>query len=111
MVGNITFNLLDSFSTNFFHEPFYEYEFAPELLKMRSLDANKFPKVLFPFQKETGINDMVLTKNALNKQWEDYLDSKRYQTARYQYPLSTSEGQGRLLVNFSKEEKPIEDIP
>jgi alpha-2-macroglobulin len=38
VAGNVTFNLLDSFSINFDHEPFYEYEFTPGLLKMRSLD-------------------------------------------------------------------------
>lgn len=111
VAGNITFHLSDSFSTNFFHEPFYEYEFAPGLLKMRSLDANKYPRSLYSYQNERSMNDMVLTKNALNKQWEDYLDSKRYQTARYHYPHFTSQGKGRLLINFSREEKPVNDIP
>jgi TonB-dependent SusC/RagA subfamily outer membrane receptor len=39
------------------------------------------------------------------------LDSKRYLTARYRYPNSTSQGAGKLLFNFKRTAEPIKDIP
>jgi alpha-2-macroglobulin len=111
LVGNLTYHLLDSFSTNFNHEPFFEYDFSPAILKMRSIDSKKYPEQLSIYQPETELTDVLITKEVLNKQWKNYLDSKRYLTARYLYPSSTSEGAGRLLLNFTRHEYLIQDIP
>ncbi len=45
------FQLVDSFSIDFVHEPLFEYEFMPELLKMRSVDPEaKYPDFLYNYQ-------------------------------------------------------------
>lgn len=109
--GYVSFHLIDGFSTNFYHEPFFEYDFAPGLLKMRSVDEKKYPKYLNLYHDEKGLSDLVLTKNGLNAQWKNNLDSKRYLSVRYQNPGSTTKGFGRLLFSSTKSEKPGKDIP
>ncbi len=111
LVSNLTFQLVDSFSTSFNHEPFFEYEFLPALIKMRSIDSKIFPEYLYSYKANNTLTDAVFTKEAIEKQWNDYLDLKRYLTARYRYPNSTSQGAGKLLFNFKRNDEPIKDIP
>ncbi|MCB8999317.1 MAG: carboxypeptidase-like regulatory domain-containing protein [Bacteroidales bacterium] len=109
--GLINFQLIDSFSTKFIHEPFFEYEFAPGLLKMRSRDVSAYPRYLNNYQNVEGLSDVVLTKKALLSQWNNYLDSKRYLNPRYLYPQSTTQGNGRLLINFQRQDTPVPSTP
>ncbi len=111
LVGNLTFHIADSLSTTFNHEPFFEYEFLPALLKMRSIDSKRYPEYLDSYEANSTLADTVITKQTIEKQWKDYLDSKRYLTARYKYPNSTSQGAGKLLINFGRNDEPIKDIP
>lgn len=111
LVGNLTLQLIDSFSTTFNHEPFYEYEFLPALLKMRSIDPKRYPEYLYSHKAINTLTDAVFTKESIEKQWKDYLDSKRYLTARYRYPNYTSQGAGKLFINFKRNNEPIKDIP
>ena len=110
-VGEMTYHLTDSFSTTFVHEPYFEYEFSPELLKMRSIDPKKYPEYLWKYDASRDLTDVVYTQEAIAKQWRDYLDAKRYQTAKYRYPNATSQGAGRLLVSFKKSYEPAKDLP
>jgi TonB-dependent SusC/RagA subfamily outer membrane receptor len=111
LLGNMTYNLVDSFSTTFRHEPFFEYEFLPSLLKMRSVEAKKYPSDLRSYNSSASLGDVVITKETVKKQWIDYLNAKRYQSARYRYPNSTSSGAGRLMINFSDKEESLQDVP
>ncbi len=111
MVGSLRFQLVDGFSTNFRHEPFFEYEFSPSLLKMREVKSEKYPKKLNLYNSNYSFTDTALTREAIEKQWKNLLDSKRYKTARYRYPSSTSKGAGKLLINFNENDKAIADIP
>ncbi|MGV8094151.1 MAG: carboxypeptidase-like regulatory domain-containing protein [Mangrovibacterium sp.] len=110
VAGPVSFYLMDNFSTDFGHEPFFEYEFAPKLLKMRSVDAGKYPKYLNRYHREQELTDVVLTRKSLQEQWKNYLDSKRYMTARYRYPFSTLPGHGKLLINRIEQVQPVKDI-
>ncbi len=111
LAGNLTFQLVDGFSTTFNHEPFFEYEFLPALLKMRNIDKKSYPEYLNNYRANNTLTDAVFTKGAIEKQWNDFLDSKRYLTARYRYPNSTNQGAGKLLINFKRDNEPIKDIP
>ena len=105
VVGNLSFNEIDGFTTHFNHEPFFEYEFTPGLLKMRSINSKEYPRYLKQYQQEHNLADMVLTKDSLHRQWENYLNIKRYSTARYRYPRSTTAGHGELVYSFIKDSK------
>ena len=102
VTGNVTFHLLDSFSINFDHEPFYEYDFSPGLLKMRSIDGwHRYPDRFYNSNVEQPLTDLVFTKTGLEKQWKYYTDETRWQTAQYQYPASTGAGYGKLQIDYS----------
>lgn len=105
VAGNLSFNEIDGFSTHFNHEPFFEYEFTTGLLKMRSIDPKEYPRYLKQYQQKHNLADVVLTKDSLYRQWENYLDVKRYSTARYRYPRSTTTGHGELIYSFKKDSK------
>lgn len=114
VAGNVTFNLVDGFSSNFNHEPFFEYEFAPGLLKMRTIDEKtRYPKLLSNYNINQSFSDRILTEEKLKDQWKDYVDNKRFSTAHYKYPVSTSPGAGKLLIlnPESDKNKRTKDIP
>jgi TonB-dependent SusC/RagA subfamily outer membrane receptor len=101
--GQVSFQLMDGFSSRFMHEPFFEYEFSPGLLKMRSLDAKKYyPRYLSPHLNEQSLSDTILSKAALASHWKNYLEAKRIAAAHYDYPQATSEGAGKLFFTLSK---------
>ncbi len=105
VIGNLSFNEIDGFTTHFNHEPFFEYEFTPGLLKMRSINSKEYPRYLKQYQQKHNLADVVLTKDSLYRQWENYLNIKRYSTARYRYPRSTTAGHGELEYSFTKDSK------
>jgi TonB-dependent SusC/RagA subfamily outer membrane receptor len=110
VAGSLTFNLIDGYTTNFDFEPYFEYEFNPNLIKMRSFDKSKFIKTLYDTKNDRSLADFVLTKKSINEQWDNYIENKRKLSARYRYPVKTTKGQGRILLgidqidNSSKEE-------
>lgn len=110
-VGKLNFNLIDSFSISFNHEPYFEYEFLPELLKMRSVDTNRLPENLNNNYFTKSLSDFVLTKDDIEKQWKDFLESQRYSTIRYRYPNTTSQGAGRLMFGFKENNKIEKETP
>ncbi len=110
-VGKLNFHLQDSISTTFTHEPFFEYEFLPSLLKMRSIKSDKYPPKLKHYKANSSLSDVVFTKNMLDKQWKEYLENSRYLIARYKYPHFTKEGTGKLLFKFKEDTKPTKELP
>jgi len=110
LVGKMTFQLLDSFSTTFQHEPYYEYLFKPGLLKMRNVEQQKYPDFL-RYQTNQVLRDEVLTLSALKKQWNEYLNSKRYLTTRYKNPTLTRAEKGRLHFKLKTANKPTKNKP
>lgn len=52
-----------------------------------------------------------VTREKLFKQWKDYTDDKRYLTARYKYPNSTSSGACKLQIDYTFQNKTKTDIP
>ncbi|WP_194777487.1 carboxypeptidase-like regulatory domain-containing protein [Pararhodonellum marinum] len=111
VAGNVSFHLMGGYQAEFQHEPNLQYDFSEGLIKMRSVDLNGYPKYLNFKDEERSLSDVVLTKNSLLNQWEDYLNSKRLLTARYQYPKATSPGNGRLYIKLSGKEDPLKNLP
>ncbi len=103
--NNISFHLVDNFSIDFVHEPFFEYEFAPGLLKMRSVDPKgNYPVYLLRYRAVENLSEEVLTKEKILDNWKNYVNWKRYSTARYSYQQTTSQGKGSLLIELQKKE-------
>jgi TonB-dependent SusC/RagA subfamily outer membrane receptor len=110
--GKVTFSLIDSFSTIFTHEPYFEYDFSPGLLKMRSVTTKgRYPEYLSHFSTGKPLTDTYYTKDRIHREWIRYLDLKRYNTAQYRNPSVTCEGAGKLLVEFEKTPGKTKDLP
>ncbi|MEN8229207.1 MAG: carboxypeptidase-like regulatory domain-containing protein [Bacteroidota bacterium] len=98
----VNFHLIDRFSTDFIHEPQFEYEFMPGLLKMRSVDPElRYPDYLDRLYGVESLTDQVITADDIKRGWQDHLEWKRYSTARYAYPHSTSMGRGKMMINLA----------
>ncbi|MEQ8552812.1 MAG: carboxypeptidase-like regulatory domain-containing protein [Cyclobacteriaceae bacterium] len=98
--GQLAFHLMDSFSINFSHEPYSEYEFQEGLLKMRTKERDNYPKYLESIYYHTpSLTDTVRTLNGLKEQWNNYLNAKRHHSTRYYNPSSHSPGYGRLYFS------------
>lgn len=103
---HVNLKLLKGYSNNFIFEPFYEYELSATLLKMRCVDKKtKYPKET-RYYSTYELNDEVITEEKIEKDWENYVNQKRFKTARYHNPNSTAEGYGQLEIElgFSKNE-------
>ncbi len=107
IVGSVTFQLMESYSLDFQHEPYFEYDFAPQLLKMRSVPTSHFPKSLssYRYRIDNKLSDSVIAEQHLKAAWQRYLDAKRALTARYAYPNFTGKNAGRLLLQEVKTNK------
>lgn len=109
--GYLNFQMVDSFATNFIHEPFFEYEFLPGLLKMRQMDVKTYPDYLGNTIANHNLSDTVYTRGKIEKEWKTFLDATRYRTARYNYPNSTGAGSGKLLIGLKKDSQTEKEIP
>lgn len=98
--GPLNLNVIEGYRTSFMHEPNFEYEFAPGLIKMRSVDEKLLPSNLLSVGTQQALSDEVLTIPRIEKMWQDYLDSKRSRVPRYSFPQSTPAGFGRLQIAF-----------
>lgn len=105
--GNLTFNLLDGYSTTFVHEPFFKYEFSPTVLKMRSIEEKEYPQYLWRYNNNFKLSDTVLTNKRVEGIWEEFLELQNQQRSNYTYFHNPSSGTGNLQINWKKEEKPL----
>jgi TonB-dependent SusC/RagA subfamily outer membrane receptor len=102
IVGNVSFHLIDSFTTHFKHEPYFEYDIAPGLLKMRTINTDIiYPQRFTTTSDEKPLNDNILTKEKIRQQWNSFLEAKRKVTPRYKYPTTTTAGNGRLQLQLT----------
>jgi len=110
--GDLTFHLIDSFSTKFRHESYFEYEFAPNLLKMRDANSkSRYPKYLANTNQQISLNDSVLSLADISKIWQNKINQKRSRTPRYTYPRSTSSGAGKLNFKLLHNQSKIDSLP
>ncbi len=110
--GNARFTLIDEFSIVFKHDPYYEYIFSPELLKMKSIDASRYyPDYLYQYNSIPGLQDVVLTKELLHKQWNFYNYLKKFKYIDYQNPEYTHEDAGKLNLSFRTENEKGHQTP
>lgn len=102
VAGMVNFELTDGYRTSFMHEPYFEYDFAPQLLKMRSFDRKRLPDKCHASQ-EVLLKDQVLTREIVLEKWKNYLDEKRKMYPKYSNPSTTSPGRGRVSIHLQHE--------
>jgi hypothetical protein len=86
----------EGYETRFVHEPFMEYDFAPGLLKMRSVEASKrYPARLSGAPVET-LGDVPLSADHLSRLHLQAKENKRRLKKVFVNPSATLSGRGRL---------------
>jgi TonB-dependent SusC/RagA subfamily outer membrane receptor len=95
----IDFNLVGNYSTRFTHEPFFEYDFSPGLLKMRSYEKENYPMYLTGKAIER-LNDSLLSKKQLLTEWSDYLEMTRYNHARVKSTYVSGQEGARIIIDY-----------
>jgi TonB-dependent SusC/RagA subfamily outer membrane receptor len=113
--GNVKFNLYNNFSTNFTHEPFFEYEFTEGLLKMRLLDKTPYPANLPYFEDNfqfSILKEKVITTKTIEKLWDENIQNQRYTINRYYNDVKTEYNFGRLQIdlNFKRTQTPLQPL-
>lgn len=104
--GNITFNLIERFTTEFKHDKFFEYDFSPELLKMKDIrERNNYPLSLSNNNFEIKLTDSVHSKADVFKIWQEKINQTRTRSPRYNYPKTTTSSYGKLKFEFPKDTK------
>ncbi len=101
VAGNVIFYSPEKFSLSFNHEPGFEYEFAPSLLKMRSVPEAQLVPGYSPFFHNFGnISQEVYTRDAMYAMYRQIqLDNTRNSLFNLN-PRSTSSGNGSLIINI-----------
>ncbi len=97
IAGNLNFYVPESYSTQFFHEPFFEYDFAQGLLKMWSKTQRSYPSILTKnIRQNRNLEDQVFTESFIYNQWRNFIEKSRYRTKVFVNPNKTNVGEGRL---------------
>ena len=98
------FQLADSFSIGFTPESLVEYEFMPDLVKMRSVDPKfRYPESLYNYKAKESLTDESLTEMDMISGWNEFKDWKRYTTSSYNNPRVTESGMGKLEISLLNE--------
>ena len=103
--GKLKFKIIDGFTLDFVHEPYFEYEFAPQLLKMRSFDKYRYPSTLYSSNHTANIYDSLTTEKQLQREWQSRIDYERRITPKYNNPHKTEAGFGRLKFDLKSSDK------
>lgn len=108
--GTVVFRMLDGATNVFVHEPYFEYEFEGDLMKMRTYDKSLFPKNLSRYNRNNSIQDLVLTSEKIKNLYQNSIKTSRTTVDYFHNPNSTTPGHGRLLIEIEDEEN-LEEFP
>jgi len=98
-----------SFSTDFVFEPYFEYEFLPHLLKMRTWTGNKQVVLFNQTQKIVPrFDEKAWTAQEIDSLYQQSLDKPVNSYEYYNNPQQTDPGNGRLLL---RARQPNPDLP
>ncbi|MEM9859084.1 MAG: carboxypeptidase-like regulatory domain-containing protein, partial [Bacteroidota bacterium] len=94
---------IDGYGLSIDYEPYFEYDFSPKLIKMRSFDH--YPKQLSGLLPPQSIYDSPFTYERLEKLKQSYEEHQRLSSRAYNNPLSTELGKSTLQIEMSSEFK------
>ncbi|HUW92444.1 MAG TPA: hypothetical protein VMV74_04720, partial [Bacteroidales bacterium] len=97
--GKAHFESTGKFQTDFDFEPYYEYDFAPGLLKMRSFEpAEKVPLKLTSYGREENFRSSVLTREYLDSVRREILKARAHSPYNYTRNERTMAGNGSVEI-------------
>lgn len=108
--GTVVFRMLDGTTKVFTHEPYFEYEFQSDLLKMRTYNKSRYPNNLSGYNRNMGIRDLVLTSEKIIENYQNSIETSRTTIQYFPNPGNTTVGFGRLLIEI-EDEKNLDEFP
>lgn len=94
-------NLHKNIDVDFIHEPYFNYEFAPGLLKMRNIDKKFYPTNLTRYSiSNHHFSDTVFSKDIIAKDLQEFRNRKRYNRNVGYYSNYTLPKFGSLSFSF-----------
>lgn len=96
--GFVTYTVKDTYENSFLHEPNFEYDIQPKLMKMR--EKKDYPTHFFDLNVNLNWHDQALTPQFIEQYEQNQLDIKRQITPRYNNPSQTKAGNGVLVTSF-----------
>jgi len=101
LVGNFTFNLLDSCSKEATHEPFFEYDFNEKWLRMRQFNTvNRYPNQLSNKGVKEDFSDQYITLQKIKDYKQEYLNNQKRTNSRYLHDNTTTKGFAKLQLSY-----------
>lgn len=109
-LGLMKFVLFNEFEHDFWHEPFFEYEFLPKLIKMRTKESSSYPKYLNLYSSPQTITDVLVNKDSLKRMVDYQLAQKRISNRALNYHRYNNIGSGKLQFSTNNSDEEILNI-
>lgn len=109
--GTVVYKDFDGTTKVFSHEPYFEYDFQTDLLKMRTIEKSRFPNILNKHhQKNTRIQDLVFTPEKIKQIYQNSIQTSRTNKSYFSNPTKTESGFGRLQIEIEDQEN-LKELP
>lgn len=112
--GFVKAGILDGYSMEFNHEPNFEYDISPKILKMREVKDDNLPtnNYLSSMPVSEKLKDTVLTRKILEKQKADYLEIQlRNRANNFNFYKNTEKGYGKLQIELYENSQSSKQAP
>ncbi len=101
--GNANLQVLDSYELSFDHEPDFQYDFSPGVIKMRSYE--RYPSWLGNISAPQSLHDMPLTEETITSRKREYEEAQRLASRVYQNPRWTTGRNSSLEITHHQSVK------
>lgn len=98
--GPVELIIPDNYQHAFIHEAQFEYEFAKNLIKMRSANSRSYPNQLWKYNSENSLWDSVLTENILQEMWKKQRERKQFDSLRFRERDVAQRISGKLHISY-----------
>ncbi|MEQ8242845.1 carboxypeptidase-like regulatory domain-containing protein, partial [Fulvivirga sp.] len=103
--GQTYVQILGGFGMPVYHESNFEYDIAPNLIKMRTYDH--YPKWLYNYRPHQSLYDLPLTYEMIESEKNRYETSQRINSRVYDNPNRTKSGNSTLYIDLDTKEEAI----
>ncbi|MFW5879960.1 MAG: carboxypeptidase-like regulatory domain-containing protein, partial [bacterium] len=109
--GFMEYVSISNYSHKFNHEPFFEYEFGKNFIKMINAERKRYPMHFNDKKQTPNLHEYVLTEKRISDLWKEQLESRRYTSTRVTYPQKTEKGCGSLHFDVHNNKNDIAIFP
>jgi|GEM_PF-237073 len=98
--GQVELIVPGNYQHTFIHEAQFEYEFAKNLIKMRSAGSRLYPDQLWKYNCENSLRDAVLTEKMMQDMWISQQERKQFDSLKFQERAMALSLSGLLQISY-----------